>query len=127
MDLFLYGIKHMDDEAHRRLTGAGNRRILDNLMALSREFPDLPLRVRTPLIPGVNDGLEQLSEIVQFLRRLPSLADYELLPYHNWGEGKYRQLGRSYPLAGLEPPDRGAVRRLNDELRAELGLRPGQE
>ncbi|MFQ7453372.1 MAG: hypothetical protein ACLRNQ_20495 [Flavonifractor plautii] len=62
-----------------------NRRILDNLMALSREFPDLPLRVRTPLIPGVNDGREQLSEIVQFLRRLPSLADYESLPYHNWG------------------------------------------
>ncbi|UQT49247.1 hypothetical protein M5E87_04845 [Flavonifractor plautii] len=26
-----------------------------------------------------------MSEIVQFLRRLPSLADYELLPYHNWG------------------------------------------
>ena len=125
--LIFFDLKCMASEVHRRYTGVDNRRILDNLMALSREFPDLPLRVRTPLIPGVNDGREQLSEIVQFLRRLPSLADYELLPYHNWGEGKYRQLGRSYPLAGLEPPDRGAVRRLNDELRAELGLRPGQE
>ena len=125
--LIFFDLKCMAPEVHRRYTGVDNRRILDNLMALSREFPDLPLRVRTPLIPGVNDGREQLSEIVQFLRRLPSLADYELLPYHNWGEGKYRQLGRSYPLAGLEPPDRGAVRRLNDELRAELGLRPGQE
>ena len=125
--LIFFDLKCMAPEVHRRYTGVDNRRILDNLMALSREFPDLPLRVRTPLIPGVNDGREQLSEIVQFLRRLPSLADYELLPYHNWGEGKYRQLGRSYPLAGLEPPDRGAVRRLNDELRAELGLQPGQE
>ena len=73
--------------------GACSRRILDNLMALSREFPDLPSGAH-PLIPGVNDGREQLSEIVQFLRRLPSLADYQLLPYHNWG--------REIPPAGPE-------------------------
>ena len=91
--LIFFDLKCMASEVHRRYTGVDNRRILDNLMALSREFPDLPLRVRTPLIPGVNDGREQLSEIVQFLRRLPSLADYQLLPYHNWGVGKIPPAG----------------------------------
>ena len=54
--LIFFDLKCMASEVHRRYTGVDNRRILDNLMALSREFPDLPLQVRTPLIPGVNDG-----------------------------------------------------------------------
>lgn len=126
-DLLFFDLKCMDPAIHRRYTGVENSLILDNLLALSREFPQLPLRVRTPLIPGVNDNREQLMDTVAFLRQLPSLTDYELLPYHNWGEGKYRQLGRPYPLAGLEPPDKGAVRRLNNELRSLLGLRLEQE
>ncbi|UQT49248.1 hypothetical protein M5E87_04850 [Flavonifractor plautii] len=42
-----FDLKCMASEVHRRYTGVDNRRILDNLMALSREFPDLPLQVRT--------------------------------------------------------------------------------
>ena len=75
-------------------------------MALSREFPDLPRRVRTRLIPGVNDGREQLSEIVQFLRRRlspccgrkrhkgPTSRARNCYP-NRYGEGKYRQLGQA--------------------------------
>lgn len=116
-DLIHFDLKLMDPELHRRYTGADNREILDNLRRLSRRFPHIPLIVRTPLVPGVNDSVENLSATAQFLRRLPSLRDYELLPYHNFGEGKYRQLGREYPLAGLERPDKAAVRARNDALR----------
>lgn len=126
-DLIFFDLKCMDPAIHKQYTGVENGPILDNLLALSREFPKLPLRVRTPLIPGINDSRVQLLDTVAFLRQLSSLADYELLPYHNWGEGKYHQLGREYPLAGVKPPDKQAVRRLNDELRAMLGLRPEQE
>ena len=121
-ELIFFDLKCMDSAIHRHYTGGGNEQILDNLSRLSRQFPKLPLRVRTPLIPGINDSREQLLETVDFLRQLPTLQDYELLPYHNWGEGKYRQLGRPYPLHGVTPPDKGAVRRLNNELRAMLGL-----
>lgn len=116
-DLIHFDLKFMDPELHRRYTGADNGGILDNLRKLSRRFPHIPLIVRTPLIPGVNDGEENLSAAVELLRQLPSLRDYELLPYHNFGEGKYRQLGRDYPLAGLERPDKAAVRAKNDALR----------
>lgn len=123
--LIFSDLKYMAPEVHRQHTGVGNRRILDDLMALSREFPNLSLRVRTPLIPGIDDDRGQLSEIVQLLRRLPSLIDYGLFPYHNWEKGKYRQLGQGYPLVGLGSLDRRAIEHLDDELRAELGLRPG--
>lgn len=116
-DLIHFDLKLMDTELHRRYTGADNQGILDNLYRLSRRFPHIPLIVRTPLIPGVNDSGENLSATAEFLRGLPSLRDYELLPYHDFGEGKYRQLGRAYSLAGLERPDKAAVRAKNDALR----------
>jgi len=60
------GIKHMDDEAHRRLTGAGNRRILDNLRGLFRMGKKVLIRM--PLIPGLNDDPAGLEAAFAMLR-----------------------------------------------------------
>lgn len=91
VDLFLYGIKHMDDEAHRRLTGAGNRRILDNLRGLFRMGKKVLIRM--PLIPGLNDDPAGLEAAFAMLREEAvqgaDIAGVELLPYHRYGEGKY--------------------------------------
>ncbi len=93
-------VKHMDDETHRRVTGVSNRPILSNLRALRREFPNMPLRVRTPVIPGVNDSEENLMATSEFARSLG--AEYELLAYHSMGRSKYRSLGRPYPMGDAE-------------------------
>lgn len=85
------GIKHMDDEAHRRLTGAGNRRILDNLRGLFRMGKKVLIRM--PLIPGLNDDPAGLEAAFAMLREEAvqgaDIAGVELLPYHRYGEGKY--------------------------------------
>lgn len=87
-DLFLYDLKAADDEMHRRLTGAGNGRILENLRALcaagKRVF------VRIPYIPGCND--DQIDGMASILAPLP-VERVELLGYHRLGEGKYAALG----------------------------------
>ena len=104
LDHIFFDIKLMENEAHLRETGGSNRSILQNLRMLFREFPDLPKTIRTPVIPGVNDSPEQLASIRSFLEEA-SVVDgegrpytYELLPYHRFGVGKYRALGRSYPM-----------------------------
>ena len=56
VDLFLYDIKALDPDLHRAGTGAGNARILDNLDRLMRT--DKAIIIRTPVIPGYNDGDE---------------------------------------------------------------------
>lgn len=122
LDLVFFDLKCMDPRVHKRYTGVDNAQILDNLRQLSQKYPQLPLRVRTPFIPGINDSREHLARIVAFLQQLPSLKDYELMPYHNYGENKYSQLGREYLLSAVVPPDKKIVKRLNDELRAQLGL-----
>ena len=119
-DLIFYDVKLMDEEKHRAYTGVGNRLILENLKRLSKIYPDQELIVRTPVIPGINDSQEELEEIVRFLKELPHLTDYELLPYHSFGSAKYGQLGREYSLEGLKMPEKSVIEEWNQRYRKEL-------
>ena len=65
VDLFLYDIKAIDDELHRRQTGVSNAVILENLTALAACHGNIWIRI--PLIPGVNDAPEQLRAAARFV------------------------------------------------------------
>ncbi len=95
-----YDIKSVDEEAHIKHAGASNDRILENLIKLKKTYPELLVRVRTPVIPGFNDSLEAIGGIVDFIRDMPKV-DYELLAYHRMGSPKYQYLGRDYALKGV--------------------------
>lgn len=97
VDLFLYDLKHMDPDEHLRLTGVANDRILENARGLAEAGSEVVIRL--PLIPGVNDGRDNLEAVAAFMGGL-GLARVDLLPYHRLGEPKYRRLGRHYPMAG---------------------------
>ena len=55
---------------------------------------DLPLIIRTPVIPGVNDKPDEIGKIASFVAGFRNLWYYELLPYHPLGLGKYASIGR---------------------------------
>ena len=82
-DCFLYDIKAIDPELHKAGTGAGNRLILENLDRLIGTGKQII--IRTPVIPGYNDG-DELERIQAYCaaRNLP----HELLAYHTIGESK---------------------------------------
>jgi pyruvate formate lyase activating enzyme len=100
-DLFLYDIKHLDEQAHRQATGASNRQILDNLARLAAR--GAKVRVRFPLIPGVNNSVDHLTRLGRHLASL-GLFHIDVLPYHRAGTGKYAAMGRTYGLDPVEPP-----------------------
>jgi pyruvate formate lyase activating enzyme len=99
VDLFLYDLKLLDDERHRRYTGVSNAPGLANLQALVAAGHDVVLRV--PLIPGVNDDPESVGGIGAFVTSLPRAVRLEILPYHALGAAKYARLGREYRMAEL--------------------------
>ena len=111
LDYLLFDIKHLDSEAHKKATGMGNERILRNLAAVRSAYPHLPIHLRTPLIPGINDDEELIRRIVELARSMDAVH-YELLPYHRMGEQKYRFLGREYPYGGPAQVDAGILARL---------------
>ena len=82
-DCFLYDIKALDPALHKAGTGADNRLILENLEHLIQAGKRII--IRTPVIPGYNDG-DELEKIKAYCAQR-SLT-HELLPYHSIGESK---------------------------------------
>lgn len=102
VDLFLYDVKFIRDESHKRYTGVSNRIILENLERLSSLGHQAI--VRLPIIPGITDTQENLDEIARFLAHLEGIIRLDILPYHNAGANKYALAGKTYSLDHLETP-----------------------
>ena len=97
-DLFLYDWKLTDPDKHLIWTGKDNRLIRENLERILEA--GVPVLVRAPLIPGVNDGEAHLDELVR-LSLLPGVQGVEVLPWHRMGVAKRAALGLALQLADL--------------------------
>jgi len=97
-DHVFFDIKHAEAARHQELTGVPNGLILDNLRAVLHRHSDVT--VRYPLVPRYNDSTDDLTALSRCLLRLPRMPRVEIIPYHQFGEHKYRLLGRPYTLTG---------------------------
>ena len=106
-DLVLLDIKHIDNDAHKRLTGWENENILD----CARYLSDIhkPVWIRHVLVPGINDDDESLHRLRSFIDTLSNVERVEVLPYHDLGVYKWEQLGISYKLTDVKPPTEESV------------------
>jgi glycyl-radical enzyme activating protein len=99
VDLFLFDYKATDPEEHKNMTGVSNKLILANLDLLMGR--GAKVRLRCPLIPGINDSFEHLKGIAALSSRFPSLEGIDLMAYHNVGNAKYERYGLKNPLPDL--------------------------
>ena len=107
-DLFLYDLKMMDADRHRRYTGVDNGLILDNLKALAES--GAAIQIRIPLVGGVNDDSANLEATAAFVAELHGAKKVvNLLLFHDVARGKDVKLGRVRELADLREPDGGGV------------------
>lgn len=90
-DTWLYDVKCADWETHRRFTGYGNDRILENLEKLGRTGANIWIRV--PVIPDFNDNRVEMERIARIAASTPSVSRVTLMPYHTLGKSKYATLG----------------------------------
>ena len=95
MDLIMVDVKMWDDARHREYTGVGNAAILDNIRRA--DTLGVPMLIRTPIIPTVNDRVEEVAAIRDFVGTLKNAVGYELLPYHPFGLDKARAMGLDMP------------------------------
>ncbi|MCC8140442.1 MAG: glycyl-radical enzyme activating protein [Lachnospiraceae bacterium] len=91
VDEFLWDFKETDSEKHRKFTGVGNEKILENLRFICAQGATVTLRC--PIVPGLNDTEEHLRGIARLSLELKNLKAVELMPYHNMGVAKGRRLG----------------------------------
>jgi pyruvate formate lyase activating enzyme len=115
-DLVLYDFKIADPALHRKYTGVANDLIRENLLRVNDR--GTPIEIRMPVIPGVNDGEENLDATAAVLAPLASIRRVTLLGYHRFGESKYRRMGRTYRLDGTQPPSRERMEEVAARLAA---------
>jgi len=122
LDTYLMDIKHTNPEKHKAFTGRENSLALENAMKVARSGK-CQVIVRVPVIPGFNDTPEEILSIARFAETLPGVNEIHLLPYHNFGEGKYEGLNRPYMLKGVERMKEGTVQALVDMVQRETRLK----
>ena len=105
VDTFLYDVKVMDPEIHRKYIGTDNKLILENLVRLAKDGARIYIRI--PVIREVNGNEKNMKETIAFLKEHDiHPPQINLLPYHDTGSGKYPKLDMEYKGTDLHAPER---------------------
>ena len=113
-DLVLLDIKHINSEKCKKLVGISNKLELDFARYLSEN--GITTWIRQVIIPGITDSEEDLIELRNFINSLKSIEKVELLPYHNMGKTKWKDLGFDYPLEDVRTATPEDIKRVKEIL-----------
>jgi pyruvate formate lyase activating enzyme len=109
VDLVLLDIKTWDPVRHKALTGMDNAPTLEFARRLAARRR--PVWLRFVLVPGVSDDPGDIGEIARFAAGLGNVERADVLPFHQMGAFKWKQLAIPYTLADTEPPTQELVDR----------------
>lgn len=98
-DIVMLDIKHIDNEEHKELCGVPNTKPKAFAKYLSAK--NVQVWIRHVVVPGITDKPEDHYKLGRFIGKMKNLKALDVLPYHNMGEVKYKNLGLEYPLKGV--------------------------
>ena len=113
-DLVLLDIKHINPDKCKDLVGFSNEKELAFAKYLSDN--NIPIWIRQVIIPGITDNKEDLIELKKFINSLKTVQKVELLPYHNLGEYKWKELGFEYKLKDIRTANDDDIKRAKEIL-----------
>ncbi|MBU4535749.1 MAG: pyruvate formate lyase-activating protein [Euryarchaeota archaeon] len=116
VDLFLVGLKHIDSNKHKQLTGQSNTLILENIAYL--DSLKKPFWLRYVVISGITDNKDDIMRLAKFLHHFNYLEWVELLPYHSMGIQKWKSLNKPYALPHVVPPTKKEMDQVKQIFRA---------
>ena len=96
----------------KKYTGGDMAAILDNLFAL--DGAGVPIVLRLPVIPGINDREEHFKKVAETAKRLRSFAGAELMPYHSFWLSKCERFGIAAKYCEPESLSDGECERFRD-------------
>ncbi|CND27493.1 [formate-C-acetyltransferase]-activating enzyme [Yersinia pseudotuberculosis] len=105
----LFDLKIMDEKQSQDILNINLVRVLDNLRLLVAE--GITVIPRLPLIPGYTLSEENVQRVLAILAPL-NLIELHLLPFHQYGEPKYRLLGQAWAMKEVATPVPEAINQL---------------
>jgi pyruvate formate lyase activating enzyme len=107
IDLVLLDIKTWDAEKHKRLTGMDNAPTLEFARRLA--LRKRPVWLRFVLVSGLTDDFADIASIARLTAGLGNVQRVDVLPFHQMGKYKWKQLGIPYTLEDTPPPSAALV------------------
>lgn len=120
IDMIYFDIKHIDSQVHKKYTGITNNIILDNFEKLNKVFTKV--QVRIPLIPRVNDGIEDIKLVCRFLLK-QGHKSVHLLPYHSMGNSKAQRIDYKTEIFKVEPHSKEEIEKIKSKF-SKFGISP---
>ena len=116
VDLVILDIKSWDPETYRRVTGqdvAPTLRFAERLAAMGK-----PVWVRYVLVPGLTDDPANIEGVARFVAPMKNIEWVGVLPFHQLGAFKWKELGLNYPLVDTPQASPELVSRVIQQFRA---------
>lgn len=118
IDLVLLDVKAGDEETYKEVTRRELQPTIDfgdRLNAIGK-----PVWIRFVVVPDLTDSPENVANVVKIVSRWKSNVErVEVLPFHNMGADKWRELGYPYLLEDTKPPKPEDVEKIRDAFREE--------
>jgi pyruvate formate lyase activating enzyme len=117
IDVVLLDLKAWDPQRHLKLTGMEVGPTLDYARRLADR--KRPVWLRFVLVPGLTDDFDDIAQIAKFGAKLGNIERVDVLPFHQLGKFKWKELGMNYTLQDCEPPARDLIERASSTFRAD--------
>lgn len=114
VDLVLLDIKAIDNYEYQKITNQSINMFNEFITELNKSSKDV--WIRQVIIPGINDNIEYILKLKEYIKKFKNVKKIELLPYHNNAITKYEKLGMSYKLIDVPNMDKDYLSELYKEL-----------
>ena len=111
-DLFLYDLKLMDENVHIHYTGVSNKLINENFIKLNKE--NIQMRIRIPLIPDVTDTVDNLLDLINFIKHNSNIKEVDLLPFNILCTDKYKKMAIDNKFLGVKQQSKKTLEKISN-------------
>ena len=131
-DLVLLDVKSGKPEIYKQVTGRdleptlefGRRLARSGLPGGADSEDPVEIWIRFVVVPGYTDDVENVEIIANYTAELneirpDTVSRVEILPFHQMGRDKWKELGLEYKLDDVEPPSKELVERVREQFRAK--------
>jgi pyruvate formate lyase activating enzyme len=117
IDLVLLDIKCWEPQRHQNLTGMDVGPVLDFARRLASR--NRPVWLRYVLVSGLTDRTEDIAHLATFAAELGNVRRVDILPFHQLGRFKWKELNLNYALDGVQPPSPDVIQMAREQFRAK--------
>ena len=103
-DLVIWDVKALEPDNYTKITGNKIEKSLEFLETCQKM--NKKMWIRQVIVPGINDNIEYINKLKEFIKPLKNIEKVELLPYHTMGVQKYEKLNIPYRLQGTPEMDK---------------------